>query len=189
MKRTNLIIFLSCLLMVMAICLSGCLPFAGWMNMLTVPEEEEEYGLGERYDSDKVPVCEDTPDTTYKDRLAWYFDQYSEAADEVEFVVHEATAIAIAEAVMNDLRPEDNFGMVDGPSYWRHCYYYIAENCWEVQLHKNARTETLSTDEMRTNESFYVYIDVNSGAVRAIIPSSEFSVDIPANAEWKEPEE
>ena len=60
--------------------------------------------LGERYDSDKIIVSEDVY-TIGEDRLAEWFDKYSKAASETEFVVHENTAIAIAEAVMRELLP------------------------------------------------------------------------------------
>ena len=155
------------------------------------PADPKKTALGERYDSNEIaiyPMGEDDmlPGRPYmasnQDRLAELFDKYSKAASEAEFVVHENTAIAIAEAVMFDLYPDDDYGVIYLPRYFRPLYYK-AENCWEVWVHKNARNTTLSINEQKSAEVIFVYVDVNSGAVRAIIPAEEFSVHNPANSD------
>lgn len=136
--------------------------------------------MGERYDSDKILVSEDGR-TVGIERFAELFDQYSKNASETKFAVHEETAIAIAEAVMRELYPDDYYGVVRLPRYFRPLYYK-AENCWEVWLHKNG-LNNLSQSEQIQAEVMLVYIDVNTGAVKAIIPADEFSVHNPANSE------
>jgi len=137
-------------------------------------------GLGERYDSDNIIVRDDGISFN-KDRVAEIFDEYNKATNETEFAVHENTAIAIATAVMGGLYPDDDYGIVYLPDYFRPVYYR-EENCWEVWLHKGARRTTLSTSELISAEVMFVYVDVNSGAVKAIIPRYEFSVHNPANS-------
>ena len=170
MKKKKLIVLAA--LFTLAICLAGC------FSEKADPKKVE---LGVRYDSDKINVSEEGM-TIGKDRIAELFDQYSKATSEMEFVVHEKTAIAIAEAVMRELCPDDNYGVVYLPTYFQPLYYK-AENCWEVQLHKGALGITISTSEQISAEVMCVYVDVNSGAVKAIIPAEEFSVHNPANSE------
>ena len=145
----------------------------------TAPKKVE---LGERYDSEKILVSEDGS-IEHKDRLTKLFDKYSKAASETKFVVHENTAIAIAEAVMSELYPDDNYGVVHLPTYFRPLYYKT-ENCWEVWLHNNAlNTRSISKTNPKTDKVMLVYVDVNTGAVKAIIPADEFSVHNPTNSD------
>lgn len=140
-------------------------------------------------DSSKVPIdgsgkiiVTEGIGPSYVNRLDELFDKYSKAAGETEFVVHENTAIAIAEAVMRELYPDDNYGVVYLPTYFRPSYYE-AENCWEVRLHNNALdTRSISKSDPKTDKVIKVYVDVNTAAVRAIIPADEFSVHNPANS-------
>jgi predicted small secreted protein len=170
MKKRKLIVLL--VLITLAISLTGC-------NMISltgcniVRDELKKAGLGERYDSDKIFVSEEGS-IGHTDRLAELFDKYGKAASETEFVVHENTAIAIAEAVMKELYPDDNYGVVYLPTYFRP-FYYKAENCWEVWLHRNAlNTGRISTSDPKTDKVMLVYVEVNTGAVKAIIPADEF---------------
>lgn len=143
-------------------------------------DDPKKVELGERYDSDKIFVSEDVY-TIGKDRLAEWFGKYSKDASKAQFVVHEETAIAIAEAVMRELYPDDNYGVVRLPRYFRPLYYR-AEKCWEVQLYKNG-LDDLSYKEQIQAEVMLVYVDVTNGAVKAIIPADEFSVHNPANSD------
>ena len=136
--------------------------------------------LGERYDSDIVHKSGETV-MIGADRYAEIFYEYSKTASETEFVIHERTAITIAEAVMQELYPDDNYGAVYLPIYFRPTYYKKG-NCWEVWLHKGALGKTLSTSEQNSADVMFVYIDVNSGAVKAIIPSFEFLADNQENS-------
>lgn len=167
-KKLLIVLAASCTLV---ICLTGC------FNKQDNPKEVE---LGERYDSDKILVSEDGR-TVGIERFAELFDQYSKYTSEIKFAVHEETAIAIAEAVMRELYPDDYYGVVRLPRYFRPLYYKT-ENCWEVWLHKNGLSN-LSYREQIQAEVMLVYIDVNTGAVKAIIPADEFSVHNPANSE------
>jgi hypothetical protein len=141
----------------------------------------EKVELGERYDSDKILVSEEIR-TIGKKRFAEIFDEYSQAASETQFAVHEETAIAIAEAVMGELYPDDYYGVVRLPKYFQP-FYYKAENRWEVPLHKNGLDPSMSYSEQIQAGVMLVYVDVNTGAVSAIIPADEFSVHNPANSE------
>lgn len=164
------------IILVASITLSICL--AGCFNQRADLKKVE---LGERYDNETINVIEEIR-TIGKNRCAELFDEYSKSASETEFVVHEKTAIAIAEAVMRELYPDDNYGVVYLPGYFQPAYYKEG-NCWEVQLHKGAFGTNLSTSEQISAEVMCIYVDVNNGAVRAIIPSFEFSVHNPANSE------
>lgn len=156
----------------LAICLTGC------FNK-TNPEKVD---LGERYDSDKILVRDDGISFD-KDSFVELFDKYNKATSETEFVVHENTAIAIAEAVMRELYPDDNYGVVHYPTYYRPLYSKV-ENCWEVWLHRNALfTKSISESDPKTDKVMFVYVDVHTGAVKAIIPADEFSVHNPANSD------
>jgi hypothetical protein len=169
MKKMILIVMI--VLITLAICFTGC--FIRKSNL-------KEVELGERYDSDKILVSEEGS-IEHRNRLTEMFEKYSKTASEVQFVIHEETAIAIAEAVMRELYPDDNFGMGNLPPYFRSSYYK-AENCWEVCLLKNGLDPSLSYSELIQAEAMYVYIDVNTGAVKAIIPATEFSIHNPANS-------
>jgi len=156
----------------LAICLTGCFNKSD-------PKKVE---LGERYDSDRILMSEDGR-SVGEERFAELFDEYSKATSKTEFVVHENTAIAIAEAVMRELYPDDNYGVVLLPTYFRPLYYK-AEKCWEVWLHNNAlNTRSISKSDPKTDKVMLVYVDVDSGAVRAVIPADEFSVHNPANSD------
>ena len=167
MKKRILIFIIASI--TLAICLTGCF------------NNGKKTELGERYDSNEILVGEEVR-TIGEERFAEIFDKYSKAAGETEFVIHESTAIVIAEAVMRELYPDDNYGVVYLPAYFRPLYYK-AENCWEVQLHKGALDTTLSTSEQISAEVMCVYVDVSSGAVRAIIPAIEFSIHNPENSD------
>jgi hypothetical protein len=144
-----------------------------------VRDELKKAGLGDRYDSDKIFVTEDSW-TIGKARFAVLFDKYSKAASETQLVVHENTAIAIAEAVMRELYPDDNYGVIRLPTYFQP-FYYKSENCWEVWLHKHGLDDLSYSEQIRA-EIMLVYIDVNTAAVKAIIPYTELSVNNPANS-------
>ncbi len=176
MKKRTLIVLIASIILV------NCLiAFFIVRNALIVEAGLEKVKLGERYDSDKILVSEDGS-IEYKDRLAELFNKYSKAASETQFVVHEETAIAIAEAIMRELYPDENYGVVHYPTYFRPLYSK-AENCWEVWLHTNALyTKSISESDPKTDKVMFVYVDVNTGAVKAIIPADEFSVHNPANS-------
>lgn len=130
--------------------------------------------LGERYDSDEV--IKFSPDAVYVDN---YQDKYNEiynihceAAREIQFVVHENTAIAIAEAVIKEIYPDEDYEIV-GLSYYPKALYYELENCWEVWLFKDVKSKS----------AICIYIDVESGAVKAIIPADEFSIHNSKNSD------
>jgi len=130
--------------------------------------------LGERYDSDKVVKF--SPGSTYidnyQDELHKVYERYLKDASETQFVVHEKTAIAIAEAVIKEIYPDEDYQVLYLPTYPK-ALYYETENCWEVWLYiRSSRDRPVA-----------VYVDVNTGAVKAIIPADEFSVHNPANSE------
>jgi hypothetical protein len=160
--------------LVVSITLTIC--FTGCFIKKTGLEEVE---LGERYDSDKISKSEDGL-SIGEDGLAKLFDKYSKTASETQFVVHENTAIAIAEAVMRDLYPDDNYGVVHLPINFRPLYYKV-EDCWEVQLHKNGLDTSIKFSERNYDDVMLVFVDVNTGAVKAIIPSVEFSIHYSEN--------
>jgi hypothetical protein len=166
------------ILLVLAVSITLAIYFTGCFIKKTDLKEVE---LGERYDSDKISVSEDYR-SIGKDRFAELFDKYSNAASEIQLVVHEETAIAIAEAVMRELYPDDYYGVGNLPPYFR-SEYYKAENCWEVCLSKNGLDPSLSYSELIQAEVMLVYIDVDTGAVKAIIPAIEFSIHNPANSD------
>jgi hypothetical protein len=171
MKKRILIILSS--LVTLTICLTGC---------FIASDDIEKTGLGEKYDSDKIQVSGESW-TIGKERVAELFNIYSKAANETEFVVHENTAIVIAEAVMRELYPDDNYGVVRLPIYFQP-KYYKAVNCWEVWIHKNGLDTSISFSDRNPDEIMLVYVDVNTAAVKAIIPLNEFSVHNPANADY-----
>jgi hypothetical protein len=131
----------------LAICLTGC--FSG-----------KKVNLGERYDSDKISQWISFADS---DEFGVSLDSYFKDASETQFVIHEETAIAIAEAVIKEIYPSDGYKVVKLSSYEK-ALYYKAENCWEVWLRK--KPSRLG--------AILVYIDVNSGAIKAIVPLSAF---------------
>ena len=100
-------------LIILAICLTGC--------FFIKEADPEKVELGERYDSGEIFVIEEIR-TIGGERVAELFDEYSEAISETELVVHENTAIAIAEAVMRELYPDDDYGVVYLPTYFRPLY-------------------------------------------------------------------
>lgn len=160
MKKRILIVLL---VSTLAICLTGCFNKAD-------PEKVE---LGERYDSDKVVMFSpgSTYNDNYQDEIHKVYERYLKTASETQFVVHEKTAIAIAEAVIKEIYPDEDYQVLNLPTYPK-ALYYEAENCWEVWLYIRSSR----------NRHVAVYIDVDSGAVKAIIPETEFSVQNPANS-------
>ena len=122
--------------------------------------------LGERYDSDKVvkfPSGATYTNENYLEEFHEEYERYHKTASSIQFVVHEKTAIAIAEAVIKEIYPDDDYQVVHLSSYPK-ALYYDAENFWEVWFF-------IDVDFM---SAVRVCIDVDSGAVNAIIPSSEF---------------
>ena len=116
--------------------------------------------LGERYDSDKIGQWVGYANT---DEFGELLENYFKDASETQFAVHEETAIAIAEAVIKEIYPDEGYHVVRMSSYQK-AIYYEAENCWEVWLRK--RPSRLG--------AILVYVDVNIAAVRAIIPQNAF---------------
>ena len=53
----------------------------------------------------------------------------------------------------------------------------------EVWLHKNGLDTSISYSERNPDDIMLVYVDVNTAAVKAIIPADEFSVHNPANSD------
>ena len=139
----------------------------------------EERALGERYDSEKIHEIHEGR-TGGKELIAELFAEYSATISEDELVIHETTAIIIAEAVMRELYPDDNYGVITSPYYYQP-NYYKEKNCWEVILHKNGRDESIYYTE-KVGTEMLVYVDINNGAVRAIFPEELFSIHHPANA-------
>jgi hypothetical protein len=155
MKKRILIILAA--LITLTICLTGCFNKA----------DPKKVDLGERYDSDKIVKF--SPDATYTDnyqeKFGEVYESYLEAASETQFVVHENTAIAIAEAVIKEIYPDEIYQIINLSSYPK-ALYYEAGNCWEVWL--------FTGNSPKPIDAIRVYVDVNSGAVNAIIPSTEF---------------
>ena len=81
----------------------------------------------------------------------------------LSFMRIQHTAIAIAEAVIKEIYPDEVYQVINVSSYPK-ALYYEAENCWEVWLY-------LANSRLNAKK---VYVDINTGAVRAIIPSTEF---------------
>ena len=177
MKKSIISLFVT---LTLAICMTSC---------FYLDRTDPQLEMGERYDSDITRVSE-SGRSIGKIRFNELFQQYSEALSETEFVVHESTAVAIAIAVMRELYPNDTYVIDDMPR--THQNYYKTEHCWEVWLlNESALNTTLNTSEENSGSTMLVYVDINSGAVRAIIPASEFSVHNPANSEalkkpWEE---
>ena len=148
-----LIVFLA--LITLMLYLTGCF----------VPRDKpKEAELGERYDSENVVMF--SPGGTYsdnvEDELHEVYSRYLKSANETQFVVHEKTAIAIAEAIIKEIYPEQDYQVLYLPTYPK-AVYYEAENCWQVWLYISSSRD----------RPVAVYIDINSGAVKAIIPEDD----------------
>ena len=120
--------------------------------------------LGERYDSEKLDRFDNNgwASETIQD----FYDQVFQEAKNHQFVIHQKTAVAIAEAVIKEAYPDDTFRL-GAPLELYGALYYEKEDCWVVLLnnkdYSNARVKAV-----------YVYVDVNSGAVKAVIPLRSF---------------
>ena len=127
--------------------------------------EKDEPRLGERFDSDTVAMF--SPGSiingNYLDKLHDVYERYCKAASDTQFVVHEKTAIAIAEAVIKEVYPDEDYQLLNVSTY-KQAVYYEAENCWEVWLFTGVSSLSSMT----------VYIDVDNGAVKAIVPGIEY---------------
>ena len=124
MKERTLIVLVA--LITLVNCLTGCFNKANFQKV----------DLGERYDSDKVVMFShgSTYNDNYQDELHRVYEQYLKAASETQFVVHEKTAIAIAEAAIKEIYPDEDYQVLNLPTYPK-ALYYEAENCWEVWLY------------------------------------------------------
>lgn len=167
MKKSTLII------LVVSITLVECLiAFFIVRGNLRKAELKEGYNLGERYDSDKVVMYSPRSTYNYQDQKHEIYERYRKAVSESQFVVHEETAIAIAEAIIKEIYPHEDYQVLNLPTYPK-ALYYKAENCWEVWLYiYSSRDKPIA-----------VYVNVDSGAVKAIIPADEFSVHNPTNSD------
>ena len=153
----KLIILIVCVAsIILAICMTVC---------LNEKDEPQKTKLGERYDSEKVSMFSSGSiiNGNYLDELNVLYERYREAASGTQFVVHEKTAIAIAEAVVKEIYPDEYYKVLDMSSYPK-AVYYEAKNCWEVWLYTGVSRRSSMT----------VYIDIDSGAVKSIIPGTEY---------------
>jgi len=147
----------------LAICLKGCI------------NNGNNADFGERYDSDNVTLF--SPDGTnnmkYQDEYGEIYESFLNSASEAQFVVHQKTALEIALAVIKEAYPNETFqlgGPMNMPRYGP--VYYKEGGCWVVVLKNKDYPKDYNPEHLYW---IGVYIDVNSGAVRAIIPQSEFT--------------
>ena len=136
----------------LAICLAGCF------------NNGEKAKLGERYDSEKLGRFDNNGWAS--ENYQGIYDQVFEEAKETQFVIHQKTAVAIAEAVIKEVYPDEMFSL-GAPLGLYGSLYYEKEDCWAIYL-KNKDYHNAEV------HAAYVFIDVNSGAIRAILPLNMF---------------
>ena len=160
MKKKVLIVLAA--LITLAVCLAGCF------------SNGKQAGLGERYDSDKIAMfsSDGTYNDNYPNEYRGVYESYHKAASETQFVIHQKTALEIALAVIKEAYPNETFelgGPMNIPRYSP--AYYEAGDCWVVPLKNKDYPKDYNPEHVYW---VGVYIDVNTGAVKAIIPQSAF---------------
>ena len=117
--------------------------------------------LGERYDSERVAMFSSggTYPGNYLEELHDAYERCLTTTNEMQLIIHEKTAIAIAEAVIKEIYPDKDYQVLYLPTYPK-ALYYEAENCWEVWLYISSSRSNPVT----------VYIGIDSGTVKSIIP-------------------
>jgi hypothetical protein len=160
MKKRILIVLAASI--TLAIYLTGC--FSNGKNA----------ELGERYDSDKVVMFSPTvtDNENYQEKYSEVYENYLKTASETQFVIHQKTALEIALAVIKEIYPNETFqigGPMNMPRYGP--AFYEEGNCWVVTLKNKDYPKDYYPEHLYW---VGVYIDVNSGAVRAIIPQNAF---------------
>lgn len=160
MKKRVIIVLAA--LITIVICLTSC------------DNNGENTELGERYDSDKIIMFSPSGiyNDNYQDKYGEVYENYLKATSGTQFVIHQKTALEIALAVIKEVYPNDTFllgGPMNMPRYGP--AYYEDGNCWVVTLKNKDYPKEYNPEHLYW---VGIYIDVDSGAVKAIIPQSAF---------------
>ena len=131
------------------------------ISLVSRLQNNQKMDLGEPCNSDTVAMF--LPDDFIDDDYYVVYERYAKEAGETQFVIHQKTAAGIALTVIKEVYPDETF-MLGGPIHLYGPQYDKAIDCWMVPL----RNKDYPNSEGLSWVS--VYIDVSSGAIKAIIP-------------------